>query len=298
MTLDYTQTVDFLADKAGILPEFESENGICTTSFETKKALLKALGYDADTPAAAEKSLKTMMEQPFTRALPPVTVCFADRKTAEIPVTVFVAENTTLTFDLTAENGEKRSWRAETAELPAADAMKIGERECEHRVLTLELPEGCRIDSSWNGAFVPAGDTLTVTPMDYNMVIEPKHERDIGFVLWTNETDNILSYKLQVYRMMRLRDLNVFWLLVILAGIYVVSTVTSMFFLVRTRRLALQRQQYLDIVNESFLTFAGMIDAKDPYTQGHSLPRTFGRRMYRRTGRTPWAAPPGAANRA
>ena len=151
--------------------------------------------------------------------------------------------------------------------------------------LTLELPEGCRIDSSWNGAFVLAGDTLTVTPMDYNMVIEPKHERDIGFVLWTNETDNILSYKLQVYRMMRLRDLNVFWLLVILVGIYVVSTVTSMFFLVRTRRLALQRQQYLDIVNESFLTFAGMIDAKDPYTQGHSQRvAIYAREMAKRMG--------------
>ena len=167
MTLDYTQTVDFLADKAGILPEFESENGICTTSFETKKALLKALGYDADTPAAAEKSLKTMMEKPFTRALPPVTVCFADRKTAEIPVTVFVAENTTLTFDLTAENGEKRSWRAETAELPAADAMKIGERECEHRVLTLELPETGYHTLRVSGKNIPAAGremTLAVAP--------------------------------------------------------------------------------------------------------------------------------------
>ena len=111
MTLDYTQTVDFLAEKAGILPEFESENGIFTTSFETKKALLKALGYDADTPQAAEKSLKNMAEKPFMRALPPVTVCFADQKTAQIPVTVFVAENTMLTFELVAENGEKRLWR-------------------------------------------------------------------------------------------------------------------------------------------------------------------------------------------
>lgn len=151
--------------------------------------------------------------------------------------------------------------------------------------LTLELPEGCRVDSSWNGRFVLAGNTLMITPEDYNVVIDPRSERDIGFVLLTNETDNILSYTLQVYRMVHMRELPVFALLVILSGIYVVATVTSLFFLVKTRRLAIQRQQYQDIVNESFLTFAGMIDAKDPYTQGHSQRvAIYAREMAKRMG--------------
>lgn len=151
--------------------------------------------------------------------------------------------------------------------------------------LTLELPEGCAIDSYWNGEFVMAGNTLMVTPEDYNTVIEPGHERDVGFVLCTNETDNILSYKLQVYRMVQMKDLDVFRLLVALAGIYLVANVTSLFFIVKTRRLAMQRQQYQDIVNESFLTFAGMIDAKDPYTQGHSQRvAIYAREMAKRMG--------------
>ncbi len=149
--------------------------------------------------------------------------------------------------------------------------MNNGMRTALHDwTLTLELPDGCRIDSAWNGRFVLSGNTLMVTPEDYNAVIDPQSERDIGFVLLTNETDNILSYTLRVYRMVHMKELPVFALLVILSGIYVVATVTSLFFLVKTRRLAIQRQQYQDIVNESFLTFAGMIDAKDPYTQGHS----------------------------
>ena len=90
MDLDYTQTIDFLAEKAGVLPEFEAEGGIYTTSIETKKALLDALGYDATTPENAKKTLKSVLEKPFKRALPPVTVAFIDAKTAQISVTVAV----------------------------------------------------------------------------------------------------------------------------------------------------------------------------------------------------------------
>lgn len=164
--------------------------------------------------------------------------------------------------------------------------MNNGMRTALHDwTLTLELPDGCQIDSSWNGRFVLSGNTLTATPEDYNAVIDPQSERDIGFVLLTNETDNILSYTLRVYRMVHMKELPVFVLLVTLSGIYVVATVTSLFFMVKTRRLAIQRQQYQDIVNESFLTFAGMIDAKDPYTQGHShRVAIYAKEMARRMG--------------
>lgn len=37
-----------------------------------------------------------------------------------------------------------------------------------------------------------------------------------------------------------MKDLGIFWLMVILTGIYLVANVTSCFFIVKTRRLAMQ----------------------------------------------------------
>ena len=80
MVLDYEKTVDELAEKAGILPEFEADSGIYPTSFETKKALLKALGLPADTPKEAQASLRSVQEKPFKKALPPVMIVRPEQK--------------------------------------------------------------------------------------------------------------------------------------------------------------------------------------------------------------------------
>lgn len=134
----------------------------------------------------------------------------------------------------------------------------------------IRLPEGCRIDSYWNGEFVLAGNDLTVTPVVYNKVIEPNGVRDFGCVLYTNSKDNIVDFDIHFYRLVQKQEMPVFWLLVIAVGVLVVVNITALFFMAKTRRLQEQKQKYMKIVNESFLTFAGMIDAKDPYTQGHS----------------------------
>lgn len=134
----------------------------------------------------------------------------------------------------------------------------------------IRLPEGSRIDSYWNGEFVLAGNDLTVTPVVYNKVIEPNGVRDFGCVLYTNSKDNIIDFDIHFYRLLQKQEMSVFWLLVIAVGVFVVVNITALFFMAKTRRLQEQKQKYMEIVNESFLTFAGMIDAKDPYTQGHS----------------------------
>lgn len=149
----------------------------------------------------------------------------------------------------------------------------------------IRLPEGCRIDSYWNGEFVLAGNDLMVTPVIYNKVIEASGVRDFGFVLYTNTKDNIVDFDICFYRLVQKQELPVFWLLVIAVGVFVVVNITALFFLAKTRRLQAQKQQYMDIVNESFLTFAGMIDAKDPYTQGHSQRvAVYAREIARRMG--------------
>lgn len=149
----------------------------------------------------------------------------------------------------------------------------------------IRLPEGCRIDSYWNGEFVLSGNDLTITPVIYNKVIEANGARDFGFVLYTNSKENIVDLDICFYRLVQTQELPVFWLLVIAVGVLVVADITALFFLTKTKRLQEQKQQYMDIVNESFLTFAGMIDAKDPYTQGHSQRvAVYARELARRMG--------------
>ncbi len=142
MVLDYSQIVDALAEKTGILPEFEADGGIYTTSFETKKALLDSLGIPVRTLKEAKESLKVAEEKPYTTALPPVTVVCMTKKTAEIDVT-FVASKTSapLSFEIIQENGDVFSGQRNSDDLPVTDSLTIGKTEYEHRRLTIDLPE-------------------------------------------------------------------------------------------------------------------------------------------------------------
>lgn len=141
MVLDYTETVDALAEKVGILPEFEADGGIYTTSFETKKALLNALKFPVKTAKEAQESLLAVLEKPYKTALPPVAVISVEKKIAEITVT-FVSghESDPLSFEIIQENGEVVSGQKISADLPITDSLVIEETEYEHRRLTIDLP--------------------------------------------------------------------------------------------------------------------------------------------------------------
>ncbi|MBR1778098.1 MAG: 4-alpha-glucanotransferase [Alphaproteobacteria bacterium] len=142
MVLEYAQTVDLLAEKAGILPEFEADGGVYPTSFETKKALLKALELPADTPAEAALSLKTLKEKPFKRALPPVMIVRREQKTAKIPVTVTAGtKEGILRYEIVLENGEKLTGQESIADLSVLETMTVGGRDYEQRKLKIAVPD-------------------------------------------------------------------------------------------------------------------------------------------------------------
>ncbi len=152
-------------------------------------------------------------------------------------------------------------------------------------VLQVVLPDRCRIDSSWNGVFSRGTEYLTITPAVYNDVVESGGSQNVGFVLYTDEQQNILDCRCLYYRQVHIQDLWVTTALLLISCIYLAAVGTSIFFVSKTQRLQEQKQQYKAIVNESFLTFANMIDAKDPYTQGHSRRvAVYSRELARRMG--------------
>ena len=142
MVLDYEKTVDELAEKAGILLEFEAEGGVYPTSFETKKALLNALGLSANTPKEAKSSLQSVLEKPFKRALPPVMIVRREQKTVKIPVTVVAGtKKGTLNCQIVLEDGKKTAIKADISDLPVLEKATVGKQKYEHRALKIDMPE-------------------------------------------------------------------------------------------------------------------------------------------------------------
>lgn len=134
----------------------------------------------------------------------------------------------------------------------------------------INVPDDCMIDSYWNGDFVLENGIITIKPVEYNKVIEAGGKRDIGFVLHSNLLDNIENFEIHFYRLISREKIIFFWVLICLVILYIFVNVSVIIFHIKMKKIKEQKEEYVNIVNESFLTFANMIDAKDPYTKGHS----------------------------
>lgn len=134
----------------------------------------------------------------------------------------------------------------------------------------LKLVEGCHVDSYWNGEVTFENDILTLVPMDYNEDIAAGGQETFGFILYSDSLDNVLEKMITVYMHMEIQDIPLYWMTWICVGIILVVDITMLINAFRTRALRNKQKEYLSIINQSLLTFANMIDAKDPYTKGHS----------------------------
>ncbi len=134
----------------------------------------------------------------------------------------------------------------------------------------IDVPDDCILDSYWSGEFILDNGMITIKPVDYNKVIEANGKRDFGFVLHTNLLNNIESFEVHFYRLIGRENVVFFWILVILSITYIFVNAVTVISNIKTKKITEQKEEYVHIVNESFLTFANMIDAKDPYTKGHS----------------------------
>ena len=95
-------------------------------------------------------------------------------------------------------------------------------------------------------------------------------QETFGFILYSDSLDNVLEKMITVYMHMEIQDIPLYWMTWICVGIILVVDITMLINAFRTRALRNKQKEYLSIINQSLLTFANMIDAKDPYTKGHS----------------------------
>lgn len=137
-------------------------------------------------------------------------------------------------------------------------------------LVEITLVEGCHVDDYWNGEFTFENNVLTIVPVEYNRVVEEGDKQTFGFILYAPTTNNIVDYQISIRKNVELVDLELFWILILIICIDVVVAITMLVMSYKTRMLLKKQAEFGRIINESFLTFSNMIDAKDNYTKGHS----------------------------
>ena len=155
--------LDVLADRSGIEDEFIDAHGkLRTTSADTKRALLAAMGLDAADEASAAEALAALDREEWGRSLPPVHVAFVSRGKLSIPLSL-PAGTGKVTWTVQLEDGAERHGDCQFSALSLSDQQVLDGRITERRTLPLDedLPPGYhRIVVQPGGAKA----TLIVTP--------------------------------------------------------------------------------------------------------------------------------------
>jgi len=146
ITLD--NALDLLAEEVGICPSYWDIEGIShTTTQDTKREILRALGIAAETDEDAVASLKDWREKPWQRLAPPVMVLRRHEEKVQLEVEVSIQDNlqfTPLHWILSEENGTIHNGECHISELQTIDVADVRGETISKRRLTLPniLPDG------------------------------------------------------------------------------------------------------------------------------------------------------------
>lgn len=134
----------------------------------------------------------------------------------------------------------------------------------------LKLPEGAELTDSWNIAADMRDGNLVFNPLSEDMSLDPGEATEFGVVLRTNELfhpTEISFYGYNAYTSGTSFFEQLIYLLFICWAILFIG-----FFVTRFNFKNYREKQKNDvrIILQSMNTFIRFIDAKDPYTRGHS----------------------------
>ena len=158
-------------------------------------------------------------------------------------------------------------------------------REGKETVYTVPDLREFRADDYDLETFTVDGETLIIMrPGDYflywpsasmnarEIPVEPQKATTPGFILYTAIGENISDSTLELhYRFRRLvRSEPLFGLACVCLFLWTVGIITFAVTSAQIRKYNERHERDNKIINESIETFTGFIDAKDPYTNGHS----------------------------
>ncbi len=97
------------------------------------------------------------------------------------------------------------------------------------------------------------------------------------------------TYSVDIHKEKKLTEYSIFWILIVACFIAIIGLVIYLFYRRKITKLQRYQQEYRDIIEQSLQTFAKTIDAKDKYTNGHSVRvAKYSRELARRLGLSTW----------
>ena len=142
--------------------------------------------------------------------------------------------------------------------------------DIENWQLVITMPEEGVLDSSWNGTYSLDGNRLVLIPDENTGIIPSEDEKTFGFIMISDKLLRFEKFEFIGYRQTTYTQYPLFWVIVVSAGIWLVCFLTYLIVSIRMRAFERRREKDAKIITQTMKTFAGLIDAKDPYTKGHS----------------------------
>lgn len=135
----------------------------------------------------------------------------------------------------------------------------------------LVFSEELTIDSYWNGDFKAEGNHVFFTAQGNPLSIDAGTQKTFGAVMYSREQIATLeSATLRGYLVYQVAEMPAFWILVVLSFAWLIFFTANIFYKIRAKQYRKQQQLDSEIIEQTMHTFTGFIDAKDPYTNGHS----------------------------
>ncbi|WP_051538262.1 HD domain-containing phosphohydrolase [Butyrivibrio proteoclasticus] len=146
-----------------------------------------------------------------------------------------------------------------------------GEFDLTNWSITVDVPAGTVVESAWNVEVdVTNPEHLEFTPVYYNNVLEHNGDISFGFILDSTEDYDITQINVFGYEYYG-SDKSI--VRKIILGLVIVWGILFVGFIVTRLNLKNYRERQkndIKIILQSMNTFISFIDAKDPYTRGHS----------------------------
>jgi putative nucleotidyltransferase with HDIG domain len=137
--------------------------------------------------------------------------------------------------------------------------------------LTIPVPEGCYIDSDWEGDWSLEDTVLSVVPFETNEDVEVKSTRKAGLVLYMPEEQDLNGVIIRYRVHIDYPETVMFKILVALFSFGVASLIITILVGAHINRFEREHNSYKTVVNQALRTIANIIDTKDEYARGHSL---------------------------
>ncbi|MBQ9123718.1 MAG: HD domain-containing protein [Lachnospiraceae bacterium] len=142
--------------------------------------------------------------------------------------------------------------------------------ECINWELVIKIPTSVEIESSWNGEYIVTDSDVLLVPDENISVIPAMGEKPFGFVMHSNEAVDIEDFVMSGQYRTYLWNYEFFWIWCLMVLLWIVFLVASIITNVKMYKYNKRRNKDIQIITQTFKTFANLIDAKDTYTQGHS----------------------------